>query len=165
MKRQTRDSLGLFIVCLAVPLIVGLLGAVATSRNIPTWYAGLRKPSFNPPDWVFGPVWTVLYSLMGASWYLVLRHGLSHPRVRTASTVFLVHLFLNGIWSPVFFALHWRGAALAVIVLLLLAIAVTMIVFQPISRWAARLLVPCLLWVAYATVLNAAIWWMNRGAA
>ena len=165
MRRQPRDSIGLFLVSLAVPLIVGLLGAIATSRNVPTWYAGLRKPSFAPPDWMFGRVWIVLYAMMGVSWYLVLRHGLAHPRVRAASTTFLAQLFLNGIWTAAFFSLHWRGVALAISMVMLLAVAVTMIVFQPISRWASRLLAPYLLCVGYATVLNAAIWWLNRGAA
>lgn len=156
-----RHSWPLLILCIAVPLMVGGSGALITSHNIPIWYAQLRKPAFTPPNWVFGPVWTALYVAMGVASYLVLRAGLKHPRVRPAMSCYLLQLLLNGAWTPVFFGLHLLWVALAVILMLLLAIACTALLFRPISKPASWLIAPYLLWVGYASVLNASIAWMN----
>jgi tryptophan-rich sensory protein len=161
MRRPTRDSFGLFILCIAIPLLVGWLGSLATRPQIATWYAGLRKPFFTPPSWVFGPVWTALYIMMGVALYLVWRHRLANPRVRPALTAWAIQMLLNAAWSPVFFNLHWLWGALVIIILLALAILLTILLFTQLSRTAAWLMVPYLLWVIYATTLNAAIAWMN----
>jgi translocator protein len=121
------------------------------------WYASLNKPSFNPPGWVFGPVWTALYAMMGFSAWLVWRRG----NARRPLTLWLLQLALNAAWTPVFFGLHWMGVALVIIIAMWLAILATILAFWKRSRAAALLLVPYLLWVGFATVLNAALWHLN----
>lgn len=162
MYRFSLGQLALFLSCVAIPLLVGWLGARATTLNIPTWYAGLAKPSFNPPNWVFAPVWTCLYLLMGIALFLVVRHGWNDPAVRIAIILFAIQLLLNGIWTPVFFSLHQILGGLVIIVLLAIAIVLTAIWFYRISPAASWLMAPYLLWVCFATVLNAAIFRLNR---
>jgi translocator protein len=160
MKRS--DFAKLLVSC-AIPFLVGLFGSVfTTADSLGNWYAGLNKPSFNPPDWIFGPVWTALYIMMGISAFLVWRKGLDSKVVRIALACFIVQLFLNAIWTPLFFGLRSPLLGLIDIVLLLNAIIVTVFAFSKISRPAAILLVPYLAWVSFATVLNAAIYLLNR---
>jgi translocator protein len=124
------------------------------------WYAALNKPSWNPPGWVFGPVWTALYAMMAVAAWLVWRHGgwaMQHRPLR----VFLVQLALNAAWTPLFFGLHWPGAAFAEIILLWLAIGATIAAFWPVNRAAACLLAPYLAWVSFASVLNFTLWRLN----
>jgi len=121
------------------------------------WYASLNKPSFNPPGWVFGPVWTALYAMMGVSAWLVWRQG---NGVRPLAP-WLLQLGLNAAWTPVFFGLHRMDIALVIIIAMWLAILATILAFRKRSRPAALLLVPYLLWVSFATVLNAALWQLN----
>lgn len=139
----------------------GAVGAVFTASAVGSWYTTLVRPEFAPPNWVFGPVWTTLYALMGIAAYLVWRHGWNRKNVRRALGVFAVQLALNAAWSPLFFGLHNPGAALIDIVLLWCAILATIVVFARISRTAACLLVPYLAWVTFATYLNYAIWTLN----
>lgn len=124
------------------------------------WYASLKKPSWNPPGWIFGPVWTVLYAMMAVAAWLVWRRG-GFAAQRRALTLFLVQLALNAAWSPLFFGLHWPGVAFAEIVLLWLAIVATVAAFRPVSRVATFLLMPYLLWVTFASVLNFTLWRLN----
>lgn len=134
----------------------GAIGSVATFANISTWYAGLAKPAFNPPNWLFGPVWTALYALMGISLYLAWTakcKGSKHQ----AFMLFGAQLVLNAAWSIVFFGLHSLWGGVVVILILLATIAVTIRKFLYISRPAAYLLTPYLLWVSFATILNAAV--------
>lgn len=149
------------VACILVPLLVGFIGSLATMPNIPTWYALLSKPWFSPPNWVFGPVWTLLYILMGLSLWLVIKDGLSSPDVRKGALLFAVQLVLNLLWSWVFFGMQAPWAGFLVIVLLLLSIVATMLVFRKISRPAFLLLIPYICWVGFASVLNAAIWLLN----
>jgi len=124
------------------------------------WYADLIKPPWNPPSWLFGPVWTVLYLLMGvAAWRVWLRGGWAAQRRPLA--LFLVQLALNALWSPLFFGLHLPGVALFEILCLLVMIAVTVQAFRPVDPVAAGLLLPYLAWVTFATVLNATLWRLN----
>ncbi|UCG39772.1 MAG: tryptophan-rich sensory protein [bacterium] len=146
--------------CLAAELTGGLLTAPAIASG---WYGALRKPSFNPPDWVFGPVWTVLFLLMAVSAWLVWKSGLDRKAVRLPLILFYVQLVLNVMWSALFFAAGSTGWALAEIILLWAAIMATTVLFARIHRTAALLMVPYLGWVLFAAVLNAAIWYMNRG--
>lgn len=125
-----------------------------------SWYETLTKPSWNPPNWLFGPVWTMLYILIAVSGWLVWREGPS-PQVRTALIVFAVQLVLNAAWSWLFFGLHRMEVALVEIVLLLGTIVVMILLFLPISRAAGMMLVPYALWVSFATVLNATLWRLN----
>jgi len=142
--------------------LVGIAGALATAPAIETWYATISKPGFTPPSWVFGPVWTLLYALMGTAAFLVWRERDADPRMtRFALGAFLVQLMLNGFWSPAFFGLQSPLLGLLVIVPLLGVLLVTTRLFARVSRPAAALLVPYVAWVTYATVLNAAIWTLN----
>jgi tryptophan-rich sensory protein len=149
------------VLCIALPLIVGIVGSFFTAGSIPGWYAGLNKPAINPPAWVFGPVWTVLYILMGISLYLVLRDGTERTPVRQGVILFTVQLALNLLWSIVFFYGQAVAAALVVLLLLIVLIAATAISFRRISVPAAWLLAPYLAWCCFAAVLNAQIWLLN----
>jgi len=142
--------------------LAGILGAVFTSPAIPSWYAGLKKPAFTPPAWLFGPMWISLYLLMAVAAYLVWQKGLSYPGVRAALAVFVGQLLLNALWSPMFFGLRAPLAGAVVILLLWLAIVLTIFLFWKISRPAALLLLPYLLWVSLATALNISIAFLNR---
>lgn len=150
------------IVAVALPLAVGALTGAATSHGVATWYPTLVKPSFTPPSWVFAPVWTALYVLMGVASFLVWQRGPAAPAVRGAIAAYLVQLALNGLWSLVFFGWRQPGWALAEIVLLWLALAVTVGLFWRVRAIAGGLLVPYLAWVSFAAVLNGALWWLNR---
>jgi tryptophan-rich sensory protein len=156
-------NLAKLIVSLGVPTLVGLAGALFTTPDsLGNWYANLNKPSFNPPNWIFGPVWTTLYIMMGISAYLVWRKGLDSKPIRIVLVCFIVQLILNAIWTPLFFGLHSPLLGLIDIILLLNAIIVTVYAFSKISRPAALLLIPYLAWVSFATVLNASIYLLNR---
>ena len=142
--------------------LAGFLGSQFTRSAIPSWYDQLQKPSFAPPNWLFAPMWISLYLMMAVAAYLVWHKGLGFKGVGTALTVFLVQLLLNALWSPVFFGLRSPLAGAVVIVVLWLAILATIIAFAKISPPAAWLLVPYLLWVSLATVLNISIYFLNR---
>jgi len=146
------------IIAISVCEIAGVIGSVFTVSAIPVWYAGLAKPAFNPPSWVFGPAWTTLYFLMGVAAFLVWKKGIGRKDAQMALGVFGVQLFLNAIWSIIFFGLKNPGWAFLDIVLLWFAIVGTIIVFHKISRKAALLLLPYLLWVSFAGYLNYSIW-------
>ena len=150
------------IVAVAVPLAVGGLSGFATARGVDSWYPTLAKPSFNPPAWVFGPTWTVLYILMGVALFLVWRQGLGTLGVRLALTVFAVQLVLNALWSILFFGMQSPAWAFAEILLLWLAIVATLWAFRRVTPAAGWLFVPYLAWVSFAAVLNGSIWILNR---
>jgi len=158
----TRRSLAVFVVALLLPLVVGVLGSFSTMDSVRTWYPTLVRPSFAPPTWVFGPVWTTLYVMMGVASWLVWREGTAKPAVRSALLLYGVQLVLNLLWSWLFFGLQRPFVALLDIVLLLVLIGVTAIRFAAVSRGAALLLLPYLAWVAFATVLNGGFWLLNR---
>lgn len=141
--------------------LVGLLGTPFTIDAIPTWYAGLNKPFFAPPNWIFGPVWTLLYLMMGVALFLIWQQGLKKQKVATALKYFAVQLALNFIWSPIFFGLRAPLLGLVVIVAMWVMIVATMRRFYPLSKPAFYLLVPYLAWVSFATLLNAAIAVLN----
>jgi translocator protein len=125
------------------------------------WYAALKKPSWNPPAWIFGPVWTALYIMMAlAAWTVWKRGGFAAQR--RPLLLFLTQLVLNAAWTPLFFGLHWIGIAFAEMILLWLAIAATISAFARASRPAAWLLVPYLAWVTFAAVLNLTLWRLNQ---
>lgn len=149
------------VAAVAICESAGLIGSLFTTSEIPTWYRELVKPALNPPSWVFGPVWTTLFFLMGIAAYLVWRQGLQKPRVRLALGIFTGQLVLNVVWSILFFGLHRPDLAFIEITLLWLAILITMIAFFKLSKPAAWLLLPYLLWVSFASYLNFAIWQLN----
>lgn len=150
-----------FIVSVIGCELVGILGTPFTISAIPTWYATLNKPFFAPPNWLFGPAWTLLYFLMGVAFYLIWKQGWQKKKNRIAGKYFLAQLALNFIWSPIFFGLRAPLLGLIVIVAMWIMIAITMKKFYPLSKPAFYLLVPYLLWVSFATLLNGAIVVLN----
>jgi benzodiazapine receptor len=157
---DVKDILKL-IVSIFVCQIAGMIGAVATSASIQTWYVTLNKPFFTPPNWLFAPVWLTLYTLMGISLFLVWRQGVHDPRMKMALAIFGVQLLLNAFWSIAFFGLRSPLAGLSVILMLWIAIAATIVKFLPLSKPAGLLLVPYILWVSIAAALNLAIVLVN----
>jgi translocator protein len=143
--------------CVAVGIISGLL----TRRAIPSWYASLRKPSFNPPNWIFGPVWMTLYVLMGVAAWMAWQQPSSQLRTY-ALAWFLIQLGLNFLWSLIFFRWHAIAGALGEISILWLAILATMVLFWELHPPAGWLMVPYLAWVSFATMLNLGIFRLNR---
>lgn len=141
--------------------LAGILGAAATTTGSSSWYQELAKPVFQPPAWVFGPVWTVLYAMMGIAAWRVWRSDSPRPLRRTALTLFAIQLALNASWTPVFFGAHQVGLALLIMAALWLVLAATILAFRGIDRTASRLLLPYLAWVSFALLLNDAIWRLN----
>jgi benzodiazapine receptor len=146
----------------AICLLVGGIGGFFSASSVKTWYATLNRPAFSPPGWLFGPVWTMLYIMMGVAAGLVWRQGIATPAVKAAIAAFVIQLILNAIWSPLFFGLRSPLLGLVDIVPLWLAIVVTIILFWQVHKTAAILLVPYLLWVSFATLLNLRLWQLNR---
>lgn len=157
MKRSNSIKLILSIV-LCVSL--GSVGGLVTVNEIPTWYATLNKPSFNPPNWLFGPVWTTLYLLMGISVYMIWKQPVSKGRNK-ALQLFILQFILNFCWSFIFFGLHATGWALIEMIALWILILLSILHFAKHSKTAAWLLVPYIAWVSFALLLNAAIWKLN----
>jgi benzodiazapine receptor len=150
------------VIALVIPLAVGGLGGWATARSVETWYPTLAKPSWNPPPWIFGPVWTTLYLLMGFAAWRIWRLGWDGPAVRAALGFFALQLLFNLAWSFLFFGFQRLDLALIEIIVLLALVGVTTLRFLSLDRLAGWLLLPYLLWTAFASVLNATIWWLNR---
>jgi tryptophan-rich sensory protein len=157
LKPRELLVLGAFLLlCLGI----GALGSIATARSVATWYQGLVKPTFNPPDWLFAPVWTALYVLIAvAGWRVWRRRGLSGARLEFAA--YAAQLALNLAWSFIFFGQRMIGAALVEISVLLVAIAMNAVLFWRIDRLAGWLLAPYAAWVAFACLLNFALWQLN----
>ncbi len=161
MNRKRITNVIALIICLAIPFLAGAFGGLYTAPAIPTWYAGLAKPAFNPPGWIFGPVWSALYAAMGVSLYLVWRKGAGEPGVKRAAILFAAQMALNAAWPFLFFGLRNPGIALVEIIVLWVMIILTLLAFLRVSRPAGLLLVPYLAWVSFAAVLNFAIWRLN----
>lgn len=156
---RMRDFCGLLVFLILCFAVSGISGIV-TADSVGTWYAALNKPFFNPPNWIFAPVWTALYAMMAIAAWRIWRVG----GLETAAgslTLFGLQLLLNFLWSMIFFGTHAPGYALAEIIVLLAAIIATMIAFWRHDRFAGLLFAPYAAWVAFATVLNAAIWRLN----
>jgi benzodiazapine receptor len=147
---------------IAVPLIIGGIGGMVTANTVGSWYPTLNLPSWNPPNWLFAPVWTTLYILMGIAAWRVWRLGGAEPAVRAALFFFGLQLLFNLGWSLLFFGAQRLDLALMEILVLLALLVVTTLRFSALDRWAGWLLVPYLAWTTFATVLNGTIWWLNR---
>lgn len=145
------------IVCLGI----GFMASFATQSSVNDWYVTLNKPSFNPPNWVFAPVWTILYILMGVAAGMVWARGFYHKWVKTALYHFGFQLVFNALWSIVFFGFKQPFWALLVILTLLVLIILTIKWFKVVSTTAAWLMVPYLIWICFATLLNYEIWVLN----
>ena len=161
MEKSTLVAISKLITSIVICQLAGVVGSIFTTPAIPTWYATLRKPSFTPPNWVFSPVWITLFVLMGIAAFLVWNKGLSDQKVKTALSIFAVQLILNVLWSVMFFGLRSPLAGLIEIAVLWMAILLTILYFFKVSHVAGILLIPYILWVSFAAVLNASIWRLN----
>ena len=150
------------VASILVCLLAGIIGSFFTQPAIPGWYASLNKPSFNPPNWIFGPVWTFLYITMGIAAFLIWKTGLNNPLVKIALVIFIIQLILNSVWSIAFFGFKSPFAGLIIIIFLWIAIITTMFFFYKVSKPAMFLLIPYILWVSFAAVLNYSIYTLNR---
>ncbi|MDP2174404.1 MAG: TspO/MBR family protein [Bacteroidota bacterium] len=148
------------ILCIAFTTLVGFASGMANVNAINSWYTQIQKPSFNPPNYLFGPVWTVLYILMGVSLYLIIQAP-SNDAKKTAYWIFGIQLLLNALWSFIFFYFHQIGFAFIEIAILWIMIIAMIWVFYGINKTAALIQIPYLLWVTFASVLNFAIWRLN----
>jgi tryptophan-rich sensory protein len=157
------NKLSRILIVVASCLAIGYFSGIVTKSSIETWYPTLIKPSFNPPNWIFAPVWTMLYIMMGIAAGLVWNRMDSNKElVKKALVFFAIQLALNSLWSCLFFGLKNPMLALVEIVLLWLMIYETYIKFAKIDKIASYLFIPYLFWVSFATVLNASIWWLNK---
>jgi len=148
-----RDAL-YFLAFVILAQVAGIVGSLFTSGSVDTWYQEISRPPFTPPDWLFAPVWISLYFLMGISAYLVWKKGAEKKEVKTALAIFFIQLGLNSIWSILFFGLHWILIAFIEILFLWIAILFMMVKFYPLSKTAALIQIPYILWVSFAAVLN-----------
>ncbi len=149
------------IISIAVCQLAGVIGTIFSVPAIKNWYSFLEKPSFSPPNWLFGPVWIILFFLMGISLFLVWKRGLNNNEYKNAIYAFALQLILNIQWSVIFFGLKSPGVAFLEILLLWSAILYAIIIFYRISKYAVFLLLPYIFWVSFAAVLNFFIWQLN----
>ena len=147
--------------CILAMEVLGGLGAFLTSNSITSWYSTLVRPPGTPPNWLFGPVWTILYAMIGTSFALIWHAPNPRASFQRYATVFTLQLLLNLLWTPVFFGVHQITAALVIIIALLIAIVITIRLSAQHSKSAAYLLIPYLIWVSYATYLNAGYAYLN----
>jgi len=158
---MTRQNLFKLLLAIVMCELAGIIGSFFTTPAIPIWYASLVKPSFNPPSWLFAPVWTILFLLMGIAFYLIWQKMSTDKSAKLAMIIFVAHLGINILWSVLFFGMKNPLYALIDIAVLWLMIAYLIYAFMAIDKRAAYLLVPYLLWVSFATVLNFTLWQLN----
>ena len=156
-----KDLLIRIVLSIIICLLVGTIGALATQSSIDTWYVGLMKPSWSPPNWIFAPVWIILYIMMGIAAGIVWNRGFYHKWVKVALYHFGFQLILNGLWSIIFFGLEQPFFALLTICGLFILVILTIKWFKVVDRWSAALLIPYILWLSFATALNFEIWRLN----
>ncbi|RPJ60270.1 MAG: tryptophan-rich sensory protein [Dehalococcoidia bacterium] len=161
MAEKTLNNGIKLVISLAACICSGVIGSFFTRGSVATWYTFLEKPAFSPPNWLYAPVWFLLYILMGISAFLVWRVGIKQFHVREGLVIFLIQLILNACWSFAFFGLKSTIGGLLVIVPLWTAILLTIINFYRISKTASFLLIPYILWVSFATALNFSIYLLN----
>lgn len=150
------------IIAIAIPLMVGATSGFFTISGVESWYQTIQKPSWNPPNWIFGPVWTTLYVMMGIALFLVWKEDTSEELKKIAIGLFAVQLTLNFFWSFIFFNQQQPGWALVEIIAMWFFILLTIFAFAQVNKTAAWLLVPYISWVSFASILNYTIWQLNR---
>lgn len=155
-------KLSLLILSITICQLAGIVGSLFTFSSIPTWYATLTKPSFSPPNYLFGPVWVTLYTLMGIAIYRIIVKGFKNKKVVYATYVFAIHLVLNAIWSIIFFGAKQIGLALVEIIILWGMIIYLIRLFWKLDKISSYLMLPYLAWVSFASVLNFTLWMLNR---
>ncbi len=151
-----------FVISLLITLSIGTVAGFVTTPQIGNWYANLHKPSFNPPDWLFGPTWTLLYIMMAIAAYLVWEKRSKSTAYVSACIIYFIQLLFNFLWSIIFFELHQILGALIIIGLLFISIMMNIVAFKRINKAAAWLLAPYLLWVTFAGILNFNIYILNK---
>ncbi|WP_435157517.1 TspO/MBR family protein [Haladaptatus sp. DFWS20] len=156
-RRPFATATGVVVAC----VLLGAAGGLITAPQIEAWYLTIEKPAFTPPNWVFGPVWTLLYALQGVAAWLLWRAGVDNRTVRRALGLFVIQFILNLAWSPAFFGLESPLLGLIVIIPLWFAIVGTIAISWRVDRRASLLLSPYLAWVSFATALNYTIWMLN----
>lgn len=156
-----KNNIFKLIASVIIPFLAAGLGSIFTSRTVNTWYTTLQRPSFSPPNWIFGPVWTLLYFLMGVALYLIWIKGINTKKAKIAITFFGIQLGLNAVWSILFFGLNQPLWAFIELIFLWFAILGTIITFYRIDKKAAYLLIPYILWVSFAAILNFSIVLLN----
>lgn len=149
------------LISIAIPLLVGGISGYFTVTGVESWYQTIQKPAWNPPNWIFGPVWTTLYAMMGVALWLVWKEDTSRELKLIAGFLFAAQLILNFFWSVIFFKLEQPGWAFAEMMVLWLAILATIFAFGQVNKLAAWLLVPYISWVSFAAMLNFTIWRLN----
>jgi len=154
-------KLAKLIISFAIPLLAGFIGSIFTASTVSTWYTALIKPGFNPPNWVFGPVWTLLYILMGFSLFLVWKQGLKKKYVKEGLIIFGIQIFLNVLWSIFFFGLQNPLLAFIEIIILWTAVLFMITYFYRVNKTAAYAQIPYILWVGFAALLNLSIVLLN----
>jgi translocator protein len=152
----------IYVVFIVLCQAAGIFGALFTRNSIRTWYNGLIKPAFNPPNWVFGPVWTILYTLMGISGAILWQNRNQSQNAKLALIFFFIQLALNAIWTPLFFGSHKLGLAFVEIIFMWVFILLTIIFAWKVKSVAGALLIPYLLWVSFASLLNFSLWRLNK---
>jgi len=157
MKNKTKINLKKLIISIFLPFIISGIGSIFTSNSISIWYAELIKPSFNPPNWIFGPVWTILYLMIGISFYLIWIKKFD----KITYIIYGIQLLLNGLWTIIFFGFKSPFYALIEIILLWISILLTIIYFYKINKISAYLLIPYILWVSFASILNFSLFILN----
>lgn len=150
-----------FLLFVFVCEMAGIIGSFFTRASVKSWFVLLNKPSFNPPSWVFGPVWTILYFMMGISAFLIFQKLNENSLAKISLIIFFVHLVFNMTWSLAFFGLQNPFLAFVNIIVLLIFIVVLIFLFYKIDKTASYLLIPYLLWTSFATILNFSIWRLN----
>lgn len=150
-----------FIINIIIPLAIGATGGFFTSSSVQTWYPTLNKPSFNPPNWIFAPVWTSLYILIGISAYLVWQKRKQTAHFTRITAIYLIQLILNLMWSFIFFYAREIGMALIEIIILLIVVVINTRIFYKIDKRAGLLFIPYILWVSFATLLTYSIFSLN----
>jgi len=150
------------IIAIVIPLMVGATSGFFTVTGVESWYQTIQKPSWNPPNWIFGPVWTTLYVMMGIALFLVWKEDTSEELKKIAIALFAVQLTLNFFWSFIFFNQQQPGWALVEIIAMWFFILLTIFAFAQVNKTAAWLLVPYISWVSFASILNYTIWQLNR---
>jgi benzodiazapine receptor len=153
-----------FVVSILASFAAAGVGSLFTFKAIPNWYAGLKKPPYTPPNWAFGPIWTILYILMGISVFLVWQKGLATNGAMFAFILFWIQLAFNAFWSIIFFGMKSQGGGVITIIVLWLLILATMIASFRVSGWAGALLTPYIVWVSIASYLNIGVWLLNKPA-
>jgi tryptophan-rich sensory protein len=150
------------VISIAIPQIIGISSVFFTITNVGRWYQQIKRPEWNPPNWIFGPVWTILYIMMGVALYLIWKSNVAKEKKRTAIILWSVQLLFNFFWSFIFFNQHQIGLALVEIICLWVLLLLNIFSFAKINKTAAWLLVPYISWVSFAAILNYAIWELNK---